>query len=145
MRSQRIHILAVGDDFTRDDLALIVDTSLSGTRVARDLGARPAGAEINKGDPAKLGRFEQKVNQFVGAIERKFGRELPAFAVQAAAATGYQAEAAAARKFMPASCAQPTRAGLSAASGRVLARPTGLCARRGWANPCRERDLNELS
>jgi putative transposase len=36
---RRIHILAVVDDFTRECLALVVDTSLSGARVARELDA----------------------------------------------------------------------------------------------------------
>lgn len=36
---RRIRILAVVDDFTRECLALVVDTSLSGTRVARELDA----------------------------------------------------------------------------------------------------------
>ena len=35
--SRRIRILAVVDDFTRENLALVVDTSLSGARVAREL------------------------------------------------------------------------------------------------------------
>ena len=34
---RRFHILAVVDDFTRENLALVVDTSLSGVRVAREL------------------------------------------------------------------------------------------------------------
>ncbi len=34
--SRRIGILAVVDDFTRESLALVVDTSLSGARVARE-------------------------------------------------------------------------------------------------------------
>lgn len=37
--SRRIRILAVVDDFTRECLALVVDTSLSGARVARELDA----------------------------------------------------------------------------------------------------------
>jgi putative transposase len=37
--SRRIRILAVVDDFTRENLALVVDTSLSGARVARELDA----------------------------------------------------------------------------------------------------------
>ncbi len=37
--STRIRILAVVDDFTRENLALVVDTSLSGARVARELDA----------------------------------------------------------------------------------------------------------
>lgn len=37
--SRRIRILAVVDDFTRENLALVVDTSLSGVRVARELDA----------------------------------------------------------------------------------------------------------
>lgn len=37
--SRRIRILAVVDDFTRENLALAVDTSLSGARVARELDA----------------------------------------------------------------------------------------------------------
>ncbi len=37
--SRRIRILAVVDDFTRESLALVVDTSLSGARVARELDA----------------------------------------------------------------------------------------------------------
>lgn len=36
---RRIRILAVVDDFTRECLALVVDTSLSGVRVARELDA----------------------------------------------------------------------------------------------------------
>ena len=36
---RRIRILAVVDDFTRECLALVVDTSLSGARVARELDA----------------------------------------------------------------------------------------------------------
>lgn len=36
---RRIRILAVVDDFTRENLALVVDTSLSGARVARELDA----------------------------------------------------------------------------------------------------------
>jgi putative transposase len=36
---RRIRILAVVDDFTRECLALVADTSLSGTRVARELDA----------------------------------------------------------------------------------------------------------
>ena len=39
MCSRRIRILAVVDDFTRENLALVVDTSLSGARVARELDA----------------------------------------------------------------------------------------------------------
>ena len=37
--SRRFRILAIVDDFTRESLALIPDTSLSGTRVARELDA----------------------------------------------------------------------------------------------------------
>ena len=37
--SRRIRILAVVDDFTRENLTLVVDTSLSGARVARELDA----------------------------------------------------------------------------------------------------------
>ena len=37
--SRRIRILAVVDDFTPENLALVVDTSLSGARVARELEA----------------------------------------------------------------------------------------------------------
>jgi putative transposase len=37
--SRRIRILAVVDDFTRENLALVVDTSLSGACVARELDA----------------------------------------------------------------------------------------------------------
>ena len=37
--SRRIRILAIVDDFTRERLALVVDTSLSGARVARELDA----------------------------------------------------------------------------------------------------------
>ena len=37
--SRRIRILAVVEDFTRENLALVVDTSLSGARVARELDA----------------------------------------------------------------------------------------------------------
>lgn len=36
---RRFRVLAVGDDFTRECLALIADTSLSGTRVVRELDA----------------------------------------------------------------------------------------------------------
>jgi putative transposase len=36
---RRFRILAIVDDFTRESLALIPDTSLSGARVARELGA----------------------------------------------------------------------------------------------------------
>ena len=36
---RRIRVLAVVDDFTRECLALVVDTSLSGARVARELDA----------------------------------------------------------------------------------------------------------
>ena len=36
---RRCHILAVVDDFTREILALIADTSLSGARVVRELQA----------------------------------------------------------------------------------------------------------
>jgi putative transposase len=36
---RRFRILAVVDDFTRECLALVVDTSLSGARVARELDA----------------------------------------------------------------------------------------------------------
>lgn len=36
---RRLRILCVVDDFTRECLALIADTSLSGARVARELGA----------------------------------------------------------------------------------------------------------
>ena len=35
--SRRIRILAIVDDFTRENLALVVDTSLSSARVAREL------------------------------------------------------------------------------------------------------------
>src|SRR3546814_12095290 len=38
-RSRRIRILAVVDDFTRECLALVADTSLSGARVVRELDA----------------------------------------------------------------------------------------------------------
>ena len=37
--SRRIRILSVVDDCTRENLALVVDTSLSGARVARELDA----------------------------------------------------------------------------------------------------------
>ena len=37
--SRRIRMLAVVDDFTRENLAPVVDTSLSGARVARELDA----------------------------------------------------------------------------------------------------------
>ena len=36
---RRFRVLVVVDDFTRECLALVVDTSLSGMRVARELGA----------------------------------------------------------------------------------------------------------
>ena len=36
---RRFRVLAVVDDFTREALALVVDTSISGTRVARELDA----------------------------------------------------------------------------------------------------------
>jgi putative transposase len=36
--SRRFRVLAVVDDFTRECLALAVDNSLSGIRVARELG-----------------------------------------------------------------------------------------------------------
>lgn len=36
--SRRFRILAVVDDHTRENLALIADTSLSGLRVTRELG-----------------------------------------------------------------------------------------------------------
>lgn len=36
---RRIRILAVVDDFTHESLAPVVDTSLSGARVARELDA----------------------------------------------------------------------------------------------------------
>ena len=39
---RRFRILAVVDDFTRECLALVADTSLSGTRVARELDALTA-------------------------------------------------------------------------------------------------------
>ena len=39
---RRIRILAVVDDFTRECLALVVDTSLSGARVARELEQIPS-------------------------------------------------------------------------------------------------------
>src|SRR5215831_17798172 len=39
MDGRRFRILAVVDDFTRESLALIPDTSLSGARVARELDA----------------------------------------------------------------------------------------------------------
>jgi putative transposase len=34
---RRFHILALVDDFTRECLGLVVDTSLTGRRVAREL------------------------------------------------------------------------------------------------------------
>lgn len=37
--SRKVRILAVIDDCTRECLCLVADTSLSGTRVARELGA----------------------------------------------------------------------------------------------------------
>ena len=37
--SRPIRILAVVDDFARENLALVVDTSLSGARIARELDA----------------------------------------------------------------------------------------------------------
>ena len=37
LSGRRFRILAVVDDFTRECLALVVDTSLSGMRVAREL------------------------------------------------------------------------------------------------------------
>ena len=37
--SRRFRILAVVDDFTRECIALVADTSLSGTRVGRELDA----------------------------------------------------------------------------------------------------------
>src|SRR5690349_20126146 len=37
--SRRFRVLAIVDDFTRECLALVADTSLSGTRVARELDA----------------------------------------------------------------------------------------------------------
>jgi putative transposase len=36
---RRFRILAIGDDFTRECLALVADTSLPGLRVARELDA----------------------------------------------------------------------------------------------------------
>ena len=43
MCGRRFCILAVVDDFTRECLALIADTSLSGARVARELAAQLRG------------------------------------------------------------------------------------------------------
>jgi putative transposase len=40
--SRRFRILAIVDDFTRECLALVADTSLPGLRVVRELEARPA-------------------------------------------------------------------------------------------------------
>ena len=40
---RRFRVLAIVDDFTRECLALVVDTSLSGVRVARELDALIAG------------------------------------------------------------------------------------------------------
>lgn len=55
--SRRIRILAVVDDFTRENLALVVDTSLSGGRVARELDTiddrqRQRNGADQPGDPA---------------------------------------------------------------------------------------------
>jgi putative transposase len=47
---RRFRILAVVDDFTRECLALVPDTSLSGARVARELDAAIAG----RGNPAAI-------------------------------------------------------------------------------------------
>jgi putative transposase len=42
--SRRFRILAVVDDFTRECLTLVVDTSLSGVRVGRELNRWPSSA-----------------------------------------------------------------------------------------------------
>lgn len=47
---RRFRVLAVVDDFTREALALVVDTSLSGARVARELDALIAA----RGRPAMI-------------------------------------------------------------------------------------------
>ena len=47
---RRLRILAVVDDFTRECIALVADTSLSGLRVARELGA----AISNRKKPAMI-------------------------------------------------------------------------------------------
>ena len=47
---RRFRILAVVDDFTRECLALVADTSLSGTRVARELDA----LVIRRGKPVTI-------------------------------------------------------------------------------------------
>jgi putative transposase len=38
-RGLRFRILAIVDDFTRETLALVVDTSIGGARLARELDA----------------------------------------------------------------------------------------------------------
>lgn len=50
---RRFRILAIVDDCTRECLALVADTSLSGTRVVRDLDAVMRGGEQGR-EPATL-------------------------------------------------------------------------------------------
>src|SRR3546814_1901497 len=50
---RRIRILAVVDDFTRACLALVVDTSLSGARVARELDALIAARGVPRSEEHK--------------------------------------------------------------------------------------------
>jgi putative transposase len=47
---RRFRILAVVDDFTRESLCLVADTSLSGARVARELDA----VSVRRGKPLSL-------------------------------------------------------------------------------------------
>ena len=93
---RRFRVLVVVDDFTRERLALVVDTSLSGMRVARELDAiagargRPLmivsdnGTELDvAGDPAVAGGQPRRValhrtrQAHVERLRRELERPLP--------------------------------------------------------------------
>jgi putative transposase len=56
---RRFRILTVVDDCTRECLALVADTSLSGIRVARELD-RPVAKEAGAATSVRLANFDQK-------------------------------------------------------------------------------------
>lgn len=71
--SRRFRIFAIVDDFTRECIALVADTSLSGTRAGRELDATTGAAKRIAGFPLeRSGRGEENVASRV-EVTKKFG------------------------------------------------------------------------
>jgi putative transposase len=82
---RRFRVLAIVDDYTRECLALVADTSLSGLRVARELDGvirlrRLAGGDVVSGDAGLLAPAQDRHQGEPGAV---VGHDRPRPATQA--------------------------------------------------------------